>query len=909
MKLSIIAVAVLCLLGVAQAVDIDTTRTLLGRTRAANTLSASMEMEASGPTCKRTVELEGETGTFNDGSDADSLYSDNMDRCWTTPKGSTVIVSFNRVNMEDGYDYVRVFSKEGEQLSGSNVAAGQQYEGEDMTIWIHTDYSVQKNGFEAAWTTPGKEVETESEDVDGTSTFTVEYANEDTHAACKTAKYEQDGTLILRRGCRALLKVTGDDVATIKLNYFGASTTITIDVGEIKEDKWSATMKGSSELEVHVPLTAGISGYEVEFISKKGTSVKGGAPWHVLFNPYDPNSPVHMSSSKDLQEYVENERGQLWVGSSNDYSARPWAIDQYMALNRQVTLDLLSNMPAGDRSDTLAVVRALSRYNNEQDDNGVCSGRWSKPYDDGVEPWVWTGSSAILQKFHETGKPVKYCQCWVYAGVLNTMGRSIGLPTRAITNFDSAHEAKPFDQKVTEYYIKDGENYERDSDKSSDSIWNFHVWNEAWVLRTDYDNSNGDRWQQFDGTPQETSDRKYQMGPAPIKEMKAGDCKANWDADFGCGETNADVERWVKQKGEPDSKYKILHTDRHHIGSISATLTPDGGRNVAGHYKTEPKERYEWPSFMEQESSDDKIEIESWTPRRSIRVGEDFNVRMRVTGTTSRSKRTVTAIIRAEAISYTGESLGPVAELIETVEITSRTKSVRLNIERKDYQKYLADTSAMRFTFIGNEVDGPKTFFNSSVFALRTPKVTMLGKKNIQVGHTLSVTCLFTNPLDIPLTGVEFNAHVSGNGVDKSLVIRRDSIGPREKVHFPVKVKSQPGTHIVVATVNTNELIDSYGFTEITATGEVDKKQRGGFPKKHDTSKTNTDSTEEQSSEKDAQVKDERAKDAEDSSVGSKEVSLTDRIMNAAKTLGKHVSSWLNTDKESSAQSKKNHTK
>lgn len=57
---------------------------------------------------------------------------------------------------------------------------------------------------------------------------------------------------------------------------------------------------------------------------------------------------------------------------------------------------------------------------NAPDDGGVLVGRWNGAYDDGTSPTSWTGSAEILLMYYYSGgTPVRYAQCWVYAGVLN----------------------------------------------------------------------------------------------------------------------------------------------------------------------------------------------------------------------------------------------------------------------------------------------------------------------------------------------------------------------------------------------------------------------------------------------------------------------------------------------------------
>ena len=44
-----------------------------------------------------------------------------------------------------------------------------------------------------------------------------------------------------------------------------------------------------------------------------------------------------------------------------------------------------------------------------------------------------------------------------------------------------------------------------DVELDTDSVWNFHVWNEVWMTRPDLQAGYGG-WQAIDATPQETSE-------------------------------------------------------------------------------------------------------------------------------------------------------------------------------------------------------------------------------------------------------------------------------------------------------------------------------------------------------------------------------------------------------------------
>ena len=168
------------------------------------------------------------------------------------------------------------------------------------------------------------------------------------------------------------------------------------------------------------------------------------------------------------------------------------------------------------------MARAISKIVNSNDDNGVLVGRWDGNYKDGTGPSTWTGSVDILDQYLTTGVPVKYGQCWVFAGVVTTVCRALGLPSRVITNLVSAHDSNG-SLTIDKYYDKNNKELEYDPNNpmGEDSLWNYHVWNDVYMARPDLPKGYGG-WQAIDATPQETSSGYYQCGPASLEAIRQG---------------------------------------------------------------------------------------------------------------------------------------------------------------------------------------------------------------------------------------------------------------------------------------------------------------------------------------------------------------------------------------------------
>jgi hypothetical protein len=304
----------------------------------------------------------------------------------------------------------------------------------------------------------------------------------------------------------------------------------------------------------------------------------------LLYNPFKSGSAVYQRNS----HYVLEDKSMIYQGVSDDHEGHIWHVDQFRGLNLIVALRLLRHLTMEQREQVHVVARHLTFAIGDE----VCYGKWGdgaytsgKPsggyrcakgkkgpwYSKCHDPSEHTGTSELLEYYYgllQARQPtsVQYCQCFVYAGVTTTIGRALGIPTRIITTFQSAHDTNG-DRSISKFYeINENDVYEAIDNPSknhgvghSDSIWSFHVWNEMYISRPDLPKKRRGRkqhtireWNAVDATPQEHSHGIYQMGPAPVATYVKKNKDGCYDNQFVISEVNADIKLFVRKKGSGD---------------------------------------------------------------------------------------------------------------------------------------------------------------------------------------------------------------------------------------------------------------------------------------------------------------------------------------------------------------------
>ncbi|XP_029470568.1 erythrocyte membrane protein band 4.2-like isoform X6 [Rhinatrema bivittatum] len=282
---------------------------------------------------------------------------------------------------------------------------------------------------------------------------------------------------------------------------------------------WSAAVRErdlySWTISVTTPASAVIGRYTflLRLHTKFQHSVHKLGDFILLFNPWCPEDRVFLPNEAQRQEYVLSEDGIIYWGTESSIECYPWNFGQGDKAIIDICLQLLdvnsqglkeTNKGRAAWNDPVHLCRMVSAMLNCNDEKGILYGSWNGEYSGGTPPGKWKGSAPILHQWLSTNcQPVRYGQCWVFAAVMCTVLRCLGIPTRVVTNFTSAHDTG---RKLTvdEYYNENGIKIKRNK---NGSIWNFHVWNECWMAREDLP-PGYDGWQALDATPQEKSEEK-----------------------------------------------------------------------------------------------------------------------------------------------------------------------------------------------------------------------------------------------------------------------------------------------------------------------------------------------------------------------------------------------------------------
>ncbi|XP_032461878.1 protein-glutamine gamma-glutamyltransferase 2 isoform X2 [Phocoena sinus] len=535
---------------------------------------------------------------------------------------------------------------------------------------------------------------------------------------------------------------------------------------------------------------------------------------------------VYLDSDEERREYVLTQQGFIYQGSAKFIKSIPWNFGQFEDGILDICLMLLDVNPkflrnagrdCSRRSSPVYVGRVVSGMVNCNDDQGVLLGRWDNNYRDGISPMFWIGSVDILRRWkNDSCQRVKYGQCWVFAAVACTVLRCLGVPTRVVTNYNSAHDQNS--NLLIEYFRN--ESGEIQSDKS-EMIWNFHCWVESWMTRPDLQ-PGYEGWQALDPTPQEKSEGTYCCGPVPVRAIKVGDLSTKYDAPFVFAEVNADVVDWIRQ--DDGSMHKSINRSLVVGQKISTkSVGRDEREDITHTYKYPEGSAEEREAFTRANHQNKLAGKEETGVAMRIRAGQgmnrgsDFDVFAHITNNTAEDHAGC-LLLCARTVSYNG-ILGPncgTKDLLNFSLEPFSEKSIPLRILYEKYCDYLTESNLIKVRGLFVEPAANSYLLAERDIYLENPeiKIRILGepKQNRKLVAEVSLR----NPLTVPLSGCTFTVEGAGLTKEQKTVDIPHPVEAGEEVKVRVDLLPlNAGRHKLVVNFESDRLKAVKGFRNV----------------------------------------------------------------------------------------------
>ncbi|XP_029288253.1 LOW QUALITY PROTEIN: protein-glutamine gamma-glutamyltransferase 5-like [Cottoperca gobio] len=579
------------------------------------------------------------------------------------------------------------------------------------------------------------------------------------------------------------------------------------------------------------PASASVGSYRLKISvlirgSKKKTCVFG--KFILLCNPWCRADGVYIPFEDQREEYIQNDSGLLFIGTAMNPASRPWSFDQFEPGVLEACLKLLELSPQHqkdtridylNRKNPVYIGRVVSAMINSEDDRGVLKGKWEGDFKQGVNPSLWTGSGDILTQWAESGfSPVKFGQCWVFAAVMCTVMRVLGIPCRVITNYNSAHDTND-NLVIEEFYSETGQKLNR----SKDSIWNFHVWVECWMTRRDL-GSGMDGWQVLDPTPQERSGGVFCCGPAPVKAIKDRRIDLVFDIPFVYAEVNADIHSIILSKGRVVSHNK----DTERVGSLICTKTIGSPRQqtITGNYKyvKSPTPTTSSRSFTASEDStlsragsSTGMLVFLYLDKAPV-AGEPVRFNVKIVNTQRAAKR-IKVHLNAQAKEYNNSPSDTFWETHGVTELAPMEVVVlQEQILPAQYEDVVGD-NLINLAVVLEDMASQQRVLASEEINITSPQLTIkiASENSIVPGETQSATVTFTNPFSHMVAGV---LTLAGAGLIQGKIhFRMLPLHPRASMnHRFTFVPSKVGTKMLQASLtlsNINSTIRGFKMVSV----------------------------------------------------------------------------------------------
>ncbi|NXS38067.1 EPB42 protein, partial [Pomatostomus ruficeps] len=549
-------------------------------------------------------------------------------------------------------------------------------------------------------------------------------------------------------------------------------------ISSLRDQKqWSAAVEEQDPnfwtLCVNTPANAPIGQYTLLLRASKSPQLLGN--FTLLFNPWCRDDEVFLANEAQRQEYILNRDGIIYQGTENAVLAQPWDFSQFEDDMVDICFILLAlgehfqrERDPAQRKNPVHVCRAVAAMLNCSDFRILIECE-PEQHHNGIPPSKWLGSSPILRQWIASKfQPVRYGQCWVFAAVLCSVLRCLGIPTRVVTGFTWAHNTKSC-LSVDEYYDEDGTLLTQDK---SARVWTFHVWNECWMARADLlPEYSG--WQALDATCQEKSKGPSFCGPAPVHAIKEGDTHMDYDVCYFFAAINAKCQVWIHKADDTlkpafgGTKYTgnnistksvgsercedITHNYKYPEGSLQEKKVLDKAyRNMKELETTSSSSTTQFistPTALE-EPVNLFIHLQS---NSSLQLGEDITLSIKVFNHSGGEKATH-LVVGIQALHYNGVPISQLwKEEFNFILQSNSVNNLQVSVPQTWFGKQMEENHLLRLTAVLRDEDSFYIYLAQEEISICDSPLTIEFPENMVQYEPSTVQISLQNPLTEPL--------------------------------------------------------------------------------------------------------------------------------------------------------------
>uniref|UniRef100_A0A8C2YR20 Protein 4.2 n=1 Tax=Chinchilla lanigera TaxID=34839 RepID=A0A8C2YR20_CHILA len=481
----------------------------------------------------------------------------------------------------------------------------------------------------------------------------------------------------------------------------------------------------------------------------------------LLFNPWNREDAVFLHNEAQREEYVLDQNGLIFLGTANCIQEEPWDFGQFERDVMDLSLDLLGvDKQVEEWSQPAHVARVLGALLHALKEKKVLPVPQTQATQEHVLLNKRRGSAPILRQWLTgQGRPVYEGQAWVLAAVACTVLRSLGIPARVVTTFNSA-QGTGGSLLVDEYYNEEGL---QNGEGQRGRIWVFQTSTECWVTRPDLCKSYGG-WTGRDLGVLGACDL------VPVRAVKEGALELMPAVSDLFASVNASCVVW---KCREDGKLELTSFNTKYVGNNISTKVVGSARceDITRHYKypagsleekevldrvqkermRHKKHRSIHPPSCE---SDDPLylflEVPSFLP-----LGGDAQISVTVKNPGNQEKA-VQLVIRAQAVNYNGVLATDLWR--EKQSFSLRANEVRnrtIHLSSSSFEHNLPENSCLRLTAVATHSASSLSCFAQEDMAIERPRLAIVMPEVAEQYQPLRVEVSIHNSLDSPMKDCE----------------------------------------------------------------------------------------------------------------------------------------------------------